>query len=368
MHRASRLAQNGFMAMDDPTPNSRAGHLDVSGGRGVGLTTAGITFPATIANATRRTVARSGPAPAGPAPRPAPAPAPAPAGPAPPFPPGGPQCPAPAPTPADRTPLRRRPPTRECSGSCSGRDPTLRSRSGAGIGPGRQHTVGGFSYVLPPGWVVGDASKLNYRPGAAVQETGPAVAGQPAQSRTGILLPPDLKLFCGRRADNAKTAVRLASDMGEFFMPIRARADLPGERPDRFGVLHEVKFTDTTCPNGCWAAQRVNAPRGQRKRAVVRGVAGYLEEPDSPMPQWRLPQFDSALYAAPGSGSPGPGSGRSERAGAGTRRARPAPKSGVPVPVAPENAPGMMPVAGFRAVPRLFPIDGSNHVTDSGYI
>ena len=76
----------------------------------------------------------------------------------------------------------------------------------------------------------------------------------------------DLKLFAGAEPDNAKAAVRLASDMGEFFMPY------PGTRInqqtfplDANGMTgsassYEVKFTDTTKPNGqIWAGVVGNA-------------------------------------------------------------------------------------------------------------
>ena len=145
--------------------------------------------------------------------------------------------------------------------------------------PGRvDNAAGNFSYVVPPGWVVGDASKLNYGQALLSKETGPAVNGQPAPvaNDTSVLLGRlDLKLFAGAEPDNAKAAVRLASDMGEFFMPY------PGTRInqqtfplDANGMTgsassYEVKFTDTTKPNGqIWAGvvgnANVNAPRGQR--------------------------------------------------------------------------------------------------------
>ena len=69
-----------------------------------------------------------------------------------------------------------------------------------------------------------------------------------------------MKLFAGAEADNAKSAVRLASDMGEFFMPFPGTrinqqsgplqaGDMPGASSS-----YDVKFTDTTKPNGqIWA-------------------------------------------------------------------------------------------------------------------
>lgn len=145
--------------------------------------------------------------------------------------------------------------------------------------PGRiNNAAGSFSYVLPQGWIVGDASRLNYGDALLSKETGPAFPGQPAPvaSDTSILLGRlDLRLFAGAEPDNAKAAVRLASDMGEFFMPY------PGTRINQqtFALnangltgsasSYEVKFTDTNKPNGqIWAGvvgnAGVNAPRDQR--------------------------------------------------------------------------------------------------------
>ena len=91
------------------------------------------------------------------------------------------------------------------------------------VEPGRvNNATGGFSYLLPAGWVVSDASRLNYGQALLSKETGPAQNGQPAPTAndTSVLLGRlDLKLFAGAEQDNSKAAVRLASDMGEFFMP-----------------------------------------------------------------------------------------------------------------------------------------------------
>ena len=91
-----------------------------------------------------------------------------------------------------------------------------------------------------------------------------------------------MKLFAGAEADNAKAATRLASDMGEFFMPFpgtRVNQEngtlAAGDMPGAFSA-YDVKFTDTNKPNGqIWAGVVGNAtptvapgqplaPRGQR--------------------------------------------------------------------------------------------------------
>ena len=338
--------------MDDPTPRTRTRGIWTSLAVAAvsGLTAAGMAFPATIANADP--VAPSpAPAPADPN-APAPAPAPAPADPNAPAPapapaPADPNAPAPAPAPAPADPNAPAP---------APADPNAPAPAPAPE-PGRiDNAAGGFSYVLPAGWVVGDATKLNYGQALLSKETGPAVAGQPAPvaTDTSILIGRlDLKLFAGAEPDNAKAAVRLASDMGEFFMPY------PGTRVNQqtfplnangmtgSASSYEVKFTDTTKPNGqIWAGvvgnAGVNAPRGQRnerwfvvwlgtsKTPIDTNAAVALANSIQP---WTPPPAPEAPAPAPGDpNAPAPAPAEPGR-----------PAVGVPVPVAPENAPGMMP-------------------------
>lgn len=126
--------------------------------------------------------------------------------------------------------------------------------------PGRvNNDAGGFSYVVPDGWIVADASRLNYGQALLSKQAGPAQGGQlpPIADDTSILLGRlDLKLFAGAEQDNAKAAIRLASDMGEFFMPYAGTRINQHTQPLQAGDLpgssssYEVKFTDTTKPNG----------------------------------------------------------------------------------------------------------------------
>jgi hypothetical protein len=85
--------------------------------------------------------------------------------------------------------------------------------------PGRvDNAAGGFSYVVPAGWKVSDATQLSY--GQALLTKIPAQGSEQAPTDTSVLLGRlDLKLFAGAETDNNKAATRLASDMGEFFMP-----------------------------------------------------------------------------------------------------------------------------------------------------
>ncbi|MCV7251034.1 hypothetical protein HZU40_21330 [Mycolicibacterium fluoranthenivorans] len=151
--------------------------------------------------------------------------------------------------------------------------------------PGRvDNAAGGFSYVVPPGWKVADATQLSYGQALLTKippagtEPAPAqgTAAQPANDTSVLLGRLDLKLFAGAESDNGKAAARLASDMGEFFMPFPgtrigqettplAAGDLTGS-----ASYYEVKFTDTTKPTGqIWAGvvgapTPAGVPRGQR--------------------------------------------------------------------------------------------------------
>ncbi|TBM36090.1 alanine and proline-rich secreted protein Apa, partial [Mycolicibacterium smegmatis] len=141
--------------------------------------------------------------------------------------------------------------------------------------PGRvDNAAGGFSYVVPEGWQVSDATQLSY--GQALLTKTVAEGAEPPNDTSVLLGRLDLKLFAGAEPDNNKAAVRLASDMGEFFMPF------PGTRVNQQTVqlnadgmpgvasYYEVKFTDANKPAGqIWAGvvgQPVapGTPRGQR--------------------------------------------------------------------------------------------------------
>ena len=120
--------------------------------------------------------------------------------------------------------------------------------------PGRvTDEAGGLTYVIPNGWERSDSSRLTY---------GSSLLTKPDVTDTSILIGKlDTRLFAGSEPDNQKAAVRLASDMGEFFMPYPGTrfnqetvpldaAGVPG-----YASYYEVKFSDTTKPNGqIWAA------------------------------------------------------------------------------------------------------------------
>lgn len=156
-----------------------------------------------------------------------------------------------------------------------------------------ENAAGGFSYVLPAGWEVADASRLSYGQALLLKQTGPApLPGQPATTAgdTSILLGRlDLKLFAGAEADNTKAATRLASDMGEFFMPFPGTrinqqttplqaGDMPGSASS-----YAVKFTDTAKPNGQIWAGVVGTASTQRSQPSDRWFVVWLGTAKDPV-------------------------------------------------------------------------------------
>jgi hypothetical protein len=219
--------------------------------------------------------------------------------------------------------------------------------------PGRTNVpAGGFSYVLPAGWTAGDASRVSYGQAVLLKTPQP---GQPPPADTSILLGKlDLRLFAGAEQDDQKAAIRLASDMGEFYMPFPGTrinqqtmalnaAGMPGA-----AAYYEVKFTDPNKPDGqIWAAaigtvtprQGATPPQNARWFVVWLGsatnpidtaAAKTLAEsirPFTPPPPPEAPPAEPGAPGAPPGAPPAPNGSQ----------------VGVPVPVAPENAPGMTP-------------------------
>lgn len=159
--------------------------------------------------------------------------------------------------------------------------------------PGRvESAAGGFSYVVPAGWQVSDATELTY--GQALLTKVPPEGAEPPNDTSVLLGRLDLKLFAGAEPDNTKAATRLASDMGEFFMPFPGtrinQRTVPLEADGIPGVAstYEVKFTDATKPNGqIWAGvigepTAPGTPRGQR--APERWFVVWLGSANNPIP------------------------------------------------------------------------------------
>ena len=282
------------------------------------------------------TTAAAPPAPAAAAPGAAP-PAAGPGAPAaPPAAPG-----APAPPPAD--PNAPPPPPAPVDPNAPPPDPNAGRITNA---------VGGFSYVLPAGWVESDASHLDYGSALLSKSIGqPPMPGQPpavANDTRIVLGRLDQKLYASAEADNAKAAVRLGSDMGEFFMPY------PGTRINQEttplnanGVVgsasfYEVKFSDSAKPNGQIWTGVVGSPAGTTPNAgppqrwfvvwlgtsndaVDKVAAKALAESIQP---WTAPAVPVAPAPVPGvpvaPGAPAPA---------------PAPGAPAPAPPAPGQAP-----------------------------
>lgn len=215
--------------------------------------------------------------------------------------------------------------------------------------PGRiDNPAGGFSYVIPAGWVESDATHLDYGSALLSKETpGPVAPGQqPAVANdTRIVLGRlDQKLYASAEADNTKAATRLASDMGEFFMPY------PGTRINQESVplnangmtggasYYEVKFSDASKPNGQIWAGVIGSPASQGAQSqrwfvvwlgtannpVDRAGAKTLAESIRPL---TVPPGPAAPPPAPGAPLPAPGA------------PAPAPGAPAPAPVAPPPAP-----------------------------
>ncbi|MCB1292830.1 MAG: hypothetical protein KDB45_15160, partial [Mycobacterium sp.] len=129
--------------------------------------------------------------------------------------------------------------------------------------PGRvDNAAGGFSYVVPAGWKVADATQLSYGQALLTKlpPEGSPPDAQPPNDTSVLLGRLDLKLFAGAETDNTKAAQRLASDMGEFFMPFpgtrvnQQTVDLDAAGMPGVASYYEVEFTDTAKPNGqIWA-------------------------------------------------------------------------------------------------------------------
>ncbi|HSS24577.1 MAG TPA: alanine and proline-rich secreted protein Apa [Mycobacterium sp.] len=216
------------------------------------------------------------------------------------------------------------------------------------------NAVGGFSFVLPAGWVESDASHLDYGSALLSKATGqPPMPGQPppvANDTRIVLGRLDQKLYASAEANNAKAAVRLGSDMGEFFMPY------PGTRINQEATqltgtkgitgsasYYEVKFSDPSKPNGqIWAgvvgSSAASTPQrwfvvwlGTANDPVDKGAAKALAESIQP---W------AAAPPAPGAPAPAPGA------------PPPAPAPGAP---APAPAPGQAPAAEATPTPTPTP-------------
>ena len=226
--------------------------------------------------------------------------------------------------------------------------------------PGRvDNAAGGFSYVVPAGWKVADATQLSYGQ-ALLNKIPPSPAGAPEPPQppndTSVLLGRlDLKLFAGAETDNTKAAQRLASDMGEFFMPFPGtrinQQTVPLNAAGMSGVAsyYEVKFTDTNKPNGqIWAGvvgapTPAGTPRGQR--TPERWFVVWLGTATNPVPKGEAVTLAQSIRPWTPPPPPPPDPNAPPPPAGGTNVPGQSPNVGVPVPVDPNSAPGMVPLA-----------------------
>jgi hypothetical protein len=245
------------------------------------------------------------------------------------------------------------------------------------------NAVGGFSFVLPPGWVESDASHLDYGSEMLSKTTGqPPMPGQapPVANDTRIVMGRlDQKLYASAEATNAKAAVRLGSDMGEFFMPYPGTRINQGSTPltaangiTGSSSYYEVKFSDPAKPNGQIWTGVVGSPSagngppqrwfvvwlGTSNDPVDQGAAKALAESIQP---WAPP---AAPAPAPGAPPPAPAPGAPPPAPApGAPPPAPAPGAPPPAPApgapAPAPAPGAPPPAPAPGAPPPAPAPGA---------
>jgi Fibronectin-attachment protein (FAP) len=283
-----------------------------------------------------------------PLPAPPGAPAPPPADPnAPPPPPADPN--APPPPPADPN----APPPPPADPNAPPPPPPLE--------PGRvENAAGGLSYIVPAGWQVSDSTQLSYGQALLTKITP---EGAQAPNDTSVLLGRlDLKLFAGAETDNTKAAQRLASDMGEFFMPFpgtrinQQTAPLNANGMPGVASYYEVKFTDSAKPTGqIWAGVVGNAPEPgapRSQRAPERWFVVWLGTANNPIPTQEAVTLANSIrpYTPPAAPPPpdpnAPPPPPDPNAPPPDPNApAPRPGVGVAVPVAPEQAPGMLPPA-----------------------
>jgi hypothetical protein len=217
--------------------------------------------------------------------------------------------------------------------------------------------------------VESDATHLDYGSALLSKETGPPAPGQPppvANDTRVVLGKLDQKLYASAEPDNTKAATRLASDMGEFFMPYpgtrinQATAPLNATGMSGGASYYEVKFSDATKPNGqIWAGvigpSGPNAPQGsanQRWFVVWLGTAndpvdinGARALAESVRPLAPAPPAPAPGAPAPAPNAPAPAPAPNAPAPA------PAPNAPAPAPApnAPPQAPAPPPPAGQPA-------------------
>ncbi|OBJ35926.1 hypothetical protein A5621_16585 [Mycobacterium colombiense] len=219
------------------------------------------------------------------------------------------------------------------------------------------NAVGGFSYVLPAGWVESDASHLDYGSALLSKVTGPPPMPDQAPAvanDTRIVMGRlDQKLYASAEANNAKAAVRLGSDMGEFFMPYpgtRINQDatpLSGSNGSTGSAsYYEVKFSDASKPNGqIWTGVIGSANGGTAQRWFVV----WLGTSNDPVDRGAAKALTESIQAWTPPAAPGAPAAPGTATAPGAPAPAPAPAPGVPAappaPGAPAPVPGGAPAS-----------------------
>jgi hypothetical protein len=207
---------------------------------------------------------------------------------------------------------------------------------------------------------VADATQLSYGqallnkiPPTTPGGTEPAQPPQPPNDTSVLLGRLDLKLFAGAETDNTKAAQRLASDMGEFFMPFpgtrvnQETVPLNAGGMDGVASYYEVKFTDPNKPVGQIWAGVVGAPtppgtpRGQR--TPERWFVVWLGTANNPVPKGEAVTLAQSIRPYTPPPPPPPDPNAPPPPAGGTNAPGQNPNVGVPVQIDPNSAPGMLP-------------------------
>jgi hypothetical protein len=204
--------------------------------------------------------------------------------------------------------------------------------------------------------VESDATHLDYGSALLSKIAGAPSAGQPppvANDTRVVLGKLDQKLYASAEPDNTKAATRLASDMGEFFMPYpgtrvnQETTALSAKGMSGGASFYEVKFSDASKPNGqIWAG--VIGPSGPNvppAAANQRWFVVWLGTGNDPVDKagaTTLAESVLPLLAPPAAPAPAPGAPAPPAPGA------PAPAPGAP---APAPAPGAPPAPAPAAPP-----------------
>src|ERR1700761_1306394 len=224
--------------------------------------------------------------------------------------------------------------------------------------------VGAFSFVLPAGWVESDATHLDYGSALLSKIAGAPTAGQPppvANDTRVVLGKLDQKLYASAEPDNTKAATRLASDMGEFFMPYpgtrvnQETIPLAGKGMSGGASYYEVKFSDASKPNGqIWAGvigpSGPNAPQGSANQRWFVVWLGTANDPVDVNGAKALAESVRPLAPAP---PPAPGA------------PPPAPAPGAPAPAPAPGAPAPAPAAPAPPPPPGQPTGGAGPAAPS---